>query len=72
MFDDGLTSVTGELGEFWDFPAPKKFNFPYILRQWGYIVWPIEAQGEAILNQNTFNNIGDVILYPHIVLSGLS
>lgn len=32
----------------------------------------MEAYIESILDQNTFNDVGDIILYPHIFISSLS
>lgn len=72
VFDGGFISIIGGLGELWDFPVPRKFGLPYIVRQWGYIVWPAMAYIEAILDQNVFDDVSDIILYPYIVLSGLS
>lgn len=32
----------------------------------------MEAYAEAILDQNMFDDVGEIILYPYVVLSGLS
>lgn len=72
MFDSGLTSVTRELGEFWDFLSPRQFGLPYVLRKRGYIFWLVEAYVEAILGQNTSNDVGDIIMYSYVVLLDLS